>query len=266
MNLPWNGISNDQRFDHEGISILDLLKVAHAIKKCKALKSVMSTISILQSNYIPWKGYFDIIAKSDVFVVYDEVQFTKNDWRNRNLIKTNSGLQWLTIPVRHHSLNQKIFDTFVSSDNWAKKHIKTLQNNYAKANYFEKYKGVIFNMYEQVSDNLNEINVRFIKGICQLLEIETRIIDSRSLNLIGDRQERLIQACRECGANTYLSGPAAKQYLDEDQFRTNGIQLEWMDYSNYEEYDQLFPPFEHGVSILDLIFNEGPKARQFLKL
>lgn len=223
------------------------------------------TISILQSNYIPWKGYFDIIAKSDVFVIYDEVQFTKNDWRNRNLIKTINGLQWLSIPVRQLNLSQKIYETNVLRDDWIKKHISTLQTNYGRAPFFKDFKDAIFDIYSLQTNNLSEINKAFIQGICKILEIDTKIIDSRELDLQGDKVERLVTACKKLNASKYLSGPAAKSYINENQFTENNIELEWMDYSGYKEYNQLFPPFEHGVTILDLLFNEGPNARNFLK-
>jgi hypothetical protein len=223
------------------------------------------TVSILQSNYIPWKGYFDIIAKSDFFVIYDEVQFTKNDWRNRNLIKTQKGIEWLSIPIRHENLNQKVFETKISLNNWSKKHKSTFQTNYGKAPYFKEYKDSIFEIYDNPSSNLSKINRLFIEKICAILAIETKIIDSRELNLEGDKIERLVDACKKLNATKYLSGPAAKNYINEGLFNENNIELEWMDYSNYKEYNQLHPPFEHGVSILDLIFNEGPNARRFLK-
>jgi hypothetical protein len=223
------------------------------------------TVSILQSNYIPWKGYFDIIAKSDAFVIYDEVQYTKNDWRNRNLIKTQNGLEWLSISVRQESLNQKIFETNILHSNWSKKHKSTLQTNYGKTPYFKEYKDAFFEIYDTPSNCLSEINRLFIEKICGILAIETKIIDSRELNLIGDKVERLVDACKKLKATKYLSGPAAKNYMNEVLFYENNIELEWMDYSNYKEYNQLYPPFEHGVSILDLIFNEGPNARSFLK-
>lgn len=223
------------------------------------------TISILQSNYIPWRGYFDIIAKSDVFVIYDEVQYTKNDWRNRNLIKTSTGSNWLTIAVKQDSLNQKICDTKIFKHNWYKKHLGTLQANYAKAPYYKNYIDVFKSVYENVNDSLSDINKNFIQAICKILEIETKIIDSRELNLHGDKQEKLIQACKVLNADTYLSGPAAKDYIEVEKFERENITLEWMDYSNYKEYKQLSEPFDGGVSILDLIFNEGPNARSFLK-
>lgn len=226
---------------------------------------ISNKVAILQSNYIPWKGYFDIIAKSDIFVIYDEVQYTKNDWRNRNLIKTKEGLHWLSIPIRQEHLDQKIFETNVSFSGWSKKHKNSLQINYGKALYFKEYKDTFFEIYDNASTNLSEINKAFIQKICEILEIKTKIIDSRELNLEGDKVERLIDACKKLNATKYLSGPAAKNYMNEVLFNENNIEIEWMDYADYKEYNQLYPPFEHGVSILDLIFNEGPNARSFLK-
>ena len=222
-------------------------------------------VSILQSNYIPWKGYFDLIAKSDVFVVYDEVQYTKNDWRNRNIIKTPSGLQWLTIPVRIESLSQKIYDSKIFNSNWQKKHISTLQCNYSKAKYFHEYKELVFSMYENQSEYISEVNISFIQGICKLLNIKTEFIDSRDLNLHGDRNFRLLEACKKLNADVYISGPAAKNYLDIEMFNKENIIVDWMDYSGYNEYKQIYEPFAHGVSILDLIFNVGAESKNYLK-
>lgn len=223
------------------------------------------TVSILQSNYIPWKGYFDIIAKSDVFVIYDDVQYTRRDWRNRNLIKTSNGVKWLTIPVMQDDYHQLICDTKILEGNWVKKHTNTLQMNYNKSPFFKKYKELFFEIYHTHTSSLSEINRKFIEDICDVLGIKTKIVDSRSLNLKGDKQERLVQACKLLNADTYLSGPAAKSYIRPNFFHENNLNLEWMDYSNYKEYNQLYPPFEHGVSILDLIFNEGDNAKYYLK-
>lgn len=222
-------------------------------------------IAILQSNYIPWKGYFDLIAKSDMFVIYDEVQYTKNDWRNRNLIKTVNGLEWITIPVRQVHLDQKIEETKITTHNWAKKHMSTLQGNYSKAPFFKLYKDVVFSFYETKSEFISEINVSFIKGICKLLDIRTEIISSNILDLQGDKNVRLLEACKKLGATTYISGPSAKNYLNVELFNDSDIKVDWMDYSDYKEYDQLFLPFQHGVTILDLIFNLGPNAKDYLK-
>lgn len=228
----------------------------------------MKRIAILQSNYIPWKGYFDLIASVDEFIIYDEMQYTKNDWRNRNKIKTKNGVEWLTIPVRVESLEQKINETLICDKNWSKKHRAALQNNYAKANCFKETKDFIFNLHEEASKvtNLSEINLIFIKGICSFLNIQTKISLSTDYNLGEGKTERLINLCKQTNSDLYLSGPSAKDYLDETLFVKNNIELQWMDYSNYSEYQQLHLPFEHGVSILDLIFNEGINARYFLKL
>ncbi|MDE0838079.1 MAG: WbqC family protein [Kiritimatiellae bacterium] len=222
------------------------------------------TISISQSNYIPWKGYFDLIARSDVFVVYDDVQYTKNDWRNRNTIKTSTGTEWLTIPVRQSSLGQTVCETRVASMIWKKKHPKTLQANYAGAKSFHSVKEQVFSWYDIESDLLSEINLHFIKNICTYLGINTTLVDSRTLDLQGDRNERLVDACQKLGADTYLSGPSAQAYLDTDLFRQSDISVEWMDYAGYPPYEQRYPPFVHNVSVIDLIFAEGKNASNFL--
>ncbi|HKC69005.1 MAG TPA: WbqC family protein [Bacteroidia bacterium] len=222
-------------------------------------------IAILQSNYIPWKGYFDLIAKVDVFVIYDEVQYTKNDWRNRNLIQTPNGPQWLTIPVRQESLNQKIFESKISANNWQRKHISSLQGNYSRAQFFNEYKERVFNLYECQSNFISEVNVLFIKGICELLGIKTQIINSNELNLQGNRNIRLLEACKKLNADIYITGPAAKNYLQTDLFKQEAIEVEWMDYTGYKEYKQVYEPFSHGVTILDLIFNAGSDAKHYMK-
>jgi len=227
----------------------------------------MKKIAILQSNYIPWKGYFDLIASVDEFIIYDEMQYTKNDWRNRNKIKTSKGAEWITIPARIESLSQSINQTQVFSSNWATKHSKTIQTNYAKAKCFNAHKDFVFELYNQASKTnyLSEINFIFIKKFCEFLNIKTKISFSTDYNLIEGKTERLVDLCKQTQATHYISGPAAKNYLEESLFSQENINLEWMDYSGYKEYNQLFLPFEHGVSILDLIFNEGKESRKFLK-
>lgn len=227
----------------------------------------MKKIAILQSNYIPWKGYFDLIASVDEFIIYDEMQYTKNDWRNRNKIKTTNGVEWITIPVRIENLSQRICDTQVYDKKWVKKHKATLQTNYAKAECFNEVKDFVFGLYEQAEkrDSLSEINYIFIKGICDFLGIETKIKYSSDYDIGIGKSERLVNLCKQSNASVYLSGPSAKGYIDSDLFELNQIELEWMDYSGYKVYNQLFLPFEHSVSILDLIFNVGSDSKNFLK-
>ena len=217
-------------------------------------------IAILQSNYIPWRGYFDLINQVDVFVIYDEVQYTKNDWRNRNIIKTPNGPLWLTIPVRQQNLEQKINETRVSLKNWNIKHWNAIKANYTKAPYFKQYEERFKELYLGINtDLLSEINLKFIYAVNDILGIKTQIIDSLSLNLSGNKNERLVDAVLKLNGTHYLSGPSAKNYLDTKLFEENNIQLEWMDYEGYSEYQQLFPPFSDTVSILDTIFSCGSK-------
>ena len=226
----------------------------------------MKKIAILQSNYIPWKGYFDLIGSVDEFVLYDDMQYTKNDWRNRNLIKTPNGPAWLTIPVRQESLAQTIRETRIANPLWHKQHWKTLAQNYAKAAHFKEYKDVFEELYLGATEtSLCAINRKFIQAINGLLGIDTIIRCSSEFTLAPGKSERLLELCQKLGGTTYLSGPAASDYLEVPIFTAAGIEVEWMDYSGYPEYTQLFPPFEHGVSIVDLLFNEGGNAPKFMK-
>ena len=218
-------------------------------------------IAILQSNYIPWRGYFDLINQVDVFVIYDEVQYTKNDWRNRNIIKTPNGPLWLTIPVRQQNLEQKINETRVSLKNWNIKHWNAIKANYTKAPYFKQYEERFKELYLGINtDLLSEINLKFIYAVNDILGIKTQIIDSLSLNLSGNKNERLVDAVLKLNGTHYLSGPSAKNYLDTKLFEENNIQVEWMDYSSYSDYKQLYGPFMKHVSVIDYIFNTSNKT------
>ncbi len=226
----------------------------------------MKKIAILQSNYIPWKGYFDLINMVDEFIFYDEVQYTKNDWRNRNKIKTPQGIQWLTIPVRQESLDQKIKDTKITDKKWNIKHWRTISQNYSKAKYFKDYKDIFEELYLTCDEEyLSQINYKFITTINEILEIKTKLSWSSEFELVDGQTEKLLGICKNCNADIYLSGPAAKDYFDEELAKQENIKVEWMDYSGYKEYEQLNPPFEHGVTILDLIFNQGANAKEFMK-
>lgn len=224
-------------------------------------------VAILQSNYIPWKGYFDMINMVDKFVLYDTEQYTRRDWRNRNLIKTKQGLLWLSIPVEvKGKFFQSINETKVSENNWGEKHWKTIYNNYAKAPFFKQYAPLFEPLFiENNHEYLSLINYSFIKVICSIIGCETEILWSSDFNIIGEKSEKLLSICKQLNATEYISGPAAQCYLDTNLFTENNIKVTWMDYSGYSEYNQFHPPFEHGVTILDLIFNEGPNAKKYLK-
>lgn len=225
-------------------------------------------VAIVQSNYIPWKGYFDLIASVDEFILYDDVQYTRRDWRNRNLIKTPTGLQWLTIPVEvKGKYHQKIRDVIVSDASWAQTHWRTLAHHYARAEHFREFKPMVEAWYGAAAElkHLSQINEHFLRAICGVLEIGTGIKRSSDYELSEGRSERLLDLCTRAGARTYLSGPSARSYLDEAIFQAAGISVAWMEYDGYSEYPQLHQPFEHGVSILDLLFNTGYAARTFMK-
>ncbi|MDB9788795.1 WbqC family protein [Candidatus Thioglobus sp.] len=227
----------------------------------------MRKIAILQSNYIPWKGYFDLINSVDEFIIYDDMQYTKRDWRNRNKIQTPNGLQWLSIPVIvKGKYFQKISKTKISDNNWGKKHWNVLKQNYSKAQHFKESKDVFEDLYLNNKDEcLSQVNYKFIGAINKILGISTKIRWSSEFDLTDGQSEKLLGICKDCDADVYLSGPFAKDYLDENIFIQNNIKVEWMNYSNYPKYQQLFKPFEHQVTILDLIFNEGENATKFMK-
>ncbi|HVG11275.1 MAG TPA: WbqC family protein [Thermoanaerobaculia bacterium] len=229
----------------------------------------MKRVAILQSSYVPWKGYFDIIGSVDEFILYDDVQYSKNDWRNRNRIKTPAGTAWMTIPVRQTGrFGQPIREVEIGDPRWAAKHWKSIQTHYARAPWFPELAPVLAGLYESASAEplLSRVNEKFLRAICEILGIGTHITRSADYQLRGDRVDRLIGLCQQAGAAEYLSGPAARSYLDEDRFADKGIAVRWMDYSGYPEHRQLFsPPFIHEVSILDLLLNEGPlEARNYL--
>jgi len=224
-------------------------------------------VAILQSNYIPWKGYFDLINLVDEFILYDDVQYTRRDWRNRNRIKTSKGSAWLTIPVQvKDKFSQKIKDTKISDPRWGQKHWKTLVQNYSKAEYFKEYKEIVepLNLVSK-EKVLSRVNFEFISRLNRILGITTKISWSMDYKTSGGKAEGIINLCEEAGGTEYISGPKAKAYLTDALFNERGITLTFMDYSGYNEYDQFFPPFDHHVSILDLLFHKGPKAGQFMK-
>lgn len=226
----------------------------------------MRRVAILQSNYIPWKGYFDIIANVDEFIIYDCVQFTKNDWRNRNQIKTAQGKTWLTVPVRQHSLQQNIDEIEIADPSCFRKHWNTIRQSYARALHIRHCTRSFEHLFLDPAPPrlLSESNLRIIRAICAELGITTTIRTAREFDLQGDRNQRLVNLCQQAGATTYLSGPAARSYLNETEFENAGITVEWMEYSGYSEYKQPHPPFDHHVSVLDLIACTGPDAAEYL--
>lgn len=222
---------------------------------------------ITQSNYIPWKGYFDAIAKVDTFVIYDDMQYTKRDWRNRNLIKTPNGLKWLSIPVEvKGKYHQKINETKISDKEWNIKHLNQLKEHYKKATAYKDVIDWVESLYENCKfDLLTDINEYFLKEICVYLKISTTFMRSEQFVLAEGKTERLVEICEALKASDYYTGPAAKNYMEEDLFLKEKVTIHYFDYSGYKEYPQLYGGFEHGVSVLDLVFNTGLAAKNYLK-
>lgn len=226
------------------------------------------TVAIVQSNYLPWKGYFDLIAASHVFVLYDSVQYTRRDWRNRNRIPTPAGLHWLSIPV--HSKGHylcPIRDMRVSDPQWARRHWTTLRHQYRSAPGWSTWGEPLEALYRRVhSPWLSEINRLFLQQICDWLDITTHITACCDYTLQTglDPTERLASLCTQTGADIYLSGPSARAYLRPEVWEQAGILLKYMDYSGYPCYAQRHSPFEHGVSVVDLLLQTGARARQYL--
>jgi hypothetical protein len=234
---------------------------------------VPDRIAIVQSNYIPWKGYFDLIAGVDAFVLLDEVQYTRRDWRNRNRIKAPDGLRWLSIPVEVSGrYTQRIDETQIADPGWARSHLSAIEQAYAAAPYLDELRPLLRAAYAAAESEtrLSAVNRRFLDLIAAQLHIETPILWSTDIErpetVDGDaRNDRLISICTALGATEYVSGPAARGYLDDEAFAAAGVRVRWARYEDYREYPQPHPPFEHGVSALDLLLCTGPDAARYLR-
>jgi hypothetical protein len=223
-------------------------------------------VAILQSNYIPWKGYFDLIAAVDEFILYDDMQYTRRDWRNRNQIKTPQGVQWLTVPVKvKGKFHQKINETEIDGTEWASVHLRSLTQNYSRTTYFREVAELVSPIYNSPPVMLSELNRSLITIICKYLGITTSIRLSSEFNLVAGKTERLVDLCTQVGATEYFSGPAAKEYIVEDIFMESQIKVTWFEYSGYPEYPQLFGNFQHGVTVLDLLANCGKLSPKYMK-
>lgn len=228
----------------------------------------MKRVAIVQSNYIPWKGYFDLIAAVDEFILYDDMQYTRRDWRNRNQIKTPQGLQWLSVPVRvKGKYLQKIRETEIDGPDWAADHWKTLEQNYRRAAHFDEVAAWLKPLYlERRYTHLSDMNRSFIEAVCGYLGIGTVISNSWDYDLAEGKSERLADLSAQAGASVYVSGPSAQGYIDEAHFAERGVELVWFDYSGYPQYPQLWGEFVHTVSIVDLLFNCGADARRHMRI
>ena len=224
-------------------------------------------VCIIQSCYIPWRGFFDLIGRCDEYVVFDSAQYVKRHWHNRNRIKTANGVAWLTIPVvAKGRFEQPIAEVEIEKP-WADKHWRALELAYGRAPGFAHFAPTVKGWYERADNQalLSEVNAIFLHGIAGLLGIKTRIVRDTAYPAQGVRTERLLGIARAAGADRYLSGPSARAYFDEPLFAAAGIATEWMSYEGYPDYPQLHGGFESAVTALDLLFNTGLEAQRYLK-
>jgi len=223
---------------------------------------------VLQPSYIPWRGVFHLIQRADVFVFYDDVQYDKHGWRNRNRIKTPDGTKWLTIPVlAKGNVDQGLLinEAKVSRiENWPRKHLASLRQSYAKAPFFQDYVSLLESFYASPPDSLADFTIDTTKQLAAALGLtNTRFLRSSELPVEGTKTERLLQLLAKVGATHYISGPSAKSYLDAAAFEAAKITLEYQVY-DYPEYEQLHPPYDPAVSILDLLFMKGQSAGEWI--
>jgi len=225
-------------------------------------------VVILQPSYIPWRGYFDQIRCADLFIFYDDVQYDKHGWRNRNQIKSQQGKQWLTIPVHSAGVTQglKIKDVKIDwSKPWPKNHLKAMTISYNKAPYFKKYLPLLEAFYSRHDDSIAEFTIETTISLARELgNLHTRFMrSSEVVGIDGQKTERLIQILTKVGATHYISGPSARDYIEQEKFDKAGITLEYMTY-DYPEYPQLYPPYDPYVTILDLLFMTGEEAGKYI--
>lgn len=223
---------------------------------------------ILQPSYIPWRGFFHQIQKADVFVFYDDVQYTRRSWRNRNRLKTPQGPKWLTIPVHSRGCQvdgMLIREARISWEQpWAKAHLRTLLQSYRKAPFLNTYRPLLEDFYGRRPHRLADFTIDLTIALAGELGICGKTyLRSSELHADGDATTRLIKICRSLGADHYISGPAARCYLKEEKLQEAGIRLEYMAYV-YPEYPQLHPPFDPHVTVLDLLFMTGPQAGEYI--
>lgn len=215
----------------------------------------MRTGVILQPSYIPWRGYFDLIHDADVFVFYDDVQYDKHGWRNRNRIKTAQGPQWLTIATNAGD-KALVKDALVAQKDWARKHLATLRQSYARAPFLAETLAIFEPIARKGHTHLADLTIELTTALARHLGITTALVRSSELGIGGGKTERLVNVLRHLGCERYVSGPSARAYIEPELFAGAGIRLDYKVYA-YPEYEQLHPPYEPAVTILDLLCMKG---------
>lgn len=224
-------------------------------------------VAIVQSNYVPWRGYFDLIRSVDEFILLDDAQYTRRDWRNRNRIKSPDGTRWLSIPVQVSGrYTQSISETRIADQDWSRSHWDVVRSTYSSAPAFDVHADFIQELYASApSPFLSDINRHFLESVNDVLGIDTPLVDSRVYAPQGGKDERLLDLCLKAGAAEYVSGPSARAYLDEQRFEAAGVQVAWFEYGPYPGYEQVHPPFIPEVSILDVLLCGGADAPSLVR-
>jgi hypothetical protein len=225
----------------------------------------VTTLVVLQPGYLPWLGYFDLLKKADVFVHYDDVQFDKHGWRNRNRVKGPKGAIWLTVPVLHSGrLGQSILDVEIDDrQDWRRKHLSTISQLYARAPFIDALLPRLRDIIKRAWPRLVDLDLALIDWLAAEIGIRTPRHRTSGLDIGGDRNERLVNLCHCFGATRYLSGEAARDYLDEARFAAAGIEVVWHNYS-HPTYAQQHGEFVPYLSVLDLLLNVGEKSLSVL--
>ena len=225
-------------------------------------------IGILQPGYLPWLGFFEQLHHSDVFVLYDDVQYDKNGWRNRNRIKTADGIRWLTVPVQASLSGQTLIHQVKidHNSNWARKHLLSISQSYSKAPFYRDYLPLFEEAYSRQWDHLIDLDLHFISKLAQALGLDTRkLVRSSTIAIEGDTSGRLINICRKFGADIFYEGAAGRDYIDTEAFATAGVTVRFQDY-HHPTYRQLHGGFTPYLSVIDLLFNHGPESLSILTL
>lgn len=239
--------------------------MAHQNIKLLKFGCEIMRVAIIQPSFIPWKGFFDIINSVNTFVHLDDVQYTKSDWRNKNYIYGKNGMLRLTIPVKKSSHTTLIKDILIdNAKDWKNEHLKSIQRIYSKANYYSEYIGLIEDIYSFETIYLADFVINAIEKISKILGFNTNFVRASGLGISGVKDEKLIRICQKLGATHYLSGPSAKNYINQYAWTKAKIVIEFKDY-NYNKYNQLSVEFNHQVSILDVIFNNGENTTSLIK-
>ena len=222
-------------------------------------------VVVLQPGYLPWLGFFDQLDRSDVFVLYDDVQFDKHGWRNRNRIKTREGPMWLTVPVRTKGLGRPRNGEIEidPTQHWAGKHLQAIRTWYGKAPHFKEVFPAIEEVLSQPWTRLLDLDRAAMEAVAKLLGLKRRVVLASSLGIDGGQTDRLVAICRHLGADRYLTGDAAKSYLEEGKFTGAGIAVEWHGY-RHPRYRQLQGEFVPYLSIVDLLMNHGRESLEVL--